>query len=119
MCEKSELMDEVCTSCNCLTYMITANNILSQDTYMAPVCLPSFVFDSLLLFRFSPLLVRSVLREVVKAEIQIFAVMLRAGTVQHSLPVKLLFDLVELAVMQLGLPVQVFMRNVTLRIENY
>ena len=67
---------------------------------MAPVRLLSFVLDGPLLFQFSPVLVSSVRREVLKAGIHAMPVMLRAGTVQHSPPVKLLLDPVELAVMQ-------------------
>ena len=53
-------------------------------------------------FQFSPVLVSSVRRESEGEDIRYMPVMLRAigGTVQHSLPVKLLMDPVELAFMQ-------------------
>jgi hypothetical protein len=67
---------------------------------VAAVCLPSFVFDSPLLFQFSPVLASSLQIEVVKTKIHVLPEMLRADTVQPFHPVKLLLDLVELAVMQ-------------------
>jgi hypothetical protein len=54
--------------------------------------------DSPLFFQFSPVLVSSLQKEVVRTKIHVLPVTLHAGTVQPSHPVKLLLDLVELAV---------------------
>jgi hypothetical protein len=65
---------------------------------MAAVCLVSFGFDGPLLFQFSPVLVSSLRIEIVMAKIHVLPFTLRAGTVQHSPPVKLLSDLADLPV---------------------
>jgi hypothetical protein len=57
--------------------------------------------DGLLLFWFSPVLVSSVRKEVVRVKMPI---MLHGGTVQHFPPVNLPLDPVELAVMQHNIP---------------
>jgi hypothetical protein len=67
---------------------------------VGPVCLLSFVFEDPLLFQLSPVFISSLRKEVVKAKVHILPEMLRGGTVKHCPPVKLLLDLVELAVMQ-------------------